>query len=88
MRQSSVLLVIFHTFLCEGRPRILRSIHDLAVTCSLLVSLGKCTVLDFSVAVLFLMVDVPVGRLCRFFVALCVKTVEIPQLRLVVFFRQ
>ena len=33
-----------------------------------------------------LQVDVPVGRLCRFFVAVCVKTVEIPQLRLVVFF--
>ena len=37
----------------------------------------------FTVAVLFLVVDVPVDRLCRFFVAVCVKTVEIPQLRLV-----
>ena len=40
--------LLCHTFPCEGRPRILRSIHDLTVTCLLLVSLGKCTVLDFS----------------------------------------
>ena len=38
---------------------------------------------DSTVAVLFLVVDVLVDRLCRFFVAVCVKTVEIPQLRLV-----
>ena len=30
-------------------------------------------------AVLFLVVNVPVDRLCSFFVAFCVKTVEIPQ---------
>ena len=38
---------------------------------------------DSTVAVLLLVVDVPVDRLCRFFVPVCVKTVEIPQLRLV-----
>ena len=37
-------------------------------------------------AVLFLVVDVSVDRLCRFFVAVCVKTVEIPQLLLVFLF--
>ena len=41
------------------------------------------TMVDSTVAVLLLVVDVPVDRLCRFFVAVCVKTVEIPQLRLV-----
>ena len=40
--------LLCHPFPCEGRPRILRSIHDLTVTCSLLVSPGKCTMLDFS----------------------------------------
>ena len=34
---------------------------------------------DSAVAVCFLVVDVPVCRSCRFFVAVCVKTVEIPQ---------
>ena len=43
---------------------------------------------DSTVAVLFLVVDVPVGRLCRFFVAVCVKTVEFPQLRLVLLIRR